>query len=181
MKHGPTTSTAWLRDHGRVREPRISGTRELTSPADAHIAFHEARRDFPGPASGMYQRTRHAIVLHSIDARANRVRRYVIALTVDATQDVPYSVTSQWGRDGWFLRDRCFRAPDADTALAQIQSTLKRRKAHGYVVTHVDDGHPLAQWLVDADMPTERLDEPPRLFPIPVPPVDDPMQGRLFR
>lgn len=129
----------------------------------------------------MYPKTHHTIVLHSIDARVNRVRRYVIVLAVDATADMPYSVTSQWGRDSWFLRDRRFRAPDADTALDHMRATLNRRKAHGYVVTHVDDGHPLARWLVDEGMPTERVaDELPRLFPMPAASSQDPMQGHLF-
>jgi hypothetical protein len=128
----------------------------------------------------MYPTTHHEIVLHSIDPRENRVRRYVIALAFDATADGPYSVTSQWGRHGWFLRDVCFRAVDLDTALAQMKTTLKRRKAHGYVVTHVDDGHPLARWLVDEGLPTERVDEPPRLFSLLTAPTVDPMQGRLF-
>ena len=132
----------------------------------------------------MYCLTHHAIELHSIDARANRVRRYVLVLTVDPTADAPYSVTSQWGRTGWFLRGERFHAHDADTALGHVKAILKRRKAHGYRVTRVDEGHPLARWLLDAGMPTERAaDHQPALFPLPDDTVVQtaPMQGFLFR
>ena len=132
----------------------------------------------------MYHRTHHAIELHSIDARANRVRRYVLVLTVDPTADAPYSVTSQWGRAGWFLRGERFHAHDADTALGHVKAILKLRKAHGYRVTRVDEGHPLARWLRDADMSTEcAADNQPSLFPLPGSTVAEqsPMQGILFR
>ncbi len=132
----------------------------------------------------MYHRTHHAMELRSIDARANRARRYVLALTIDPTADAPYVVTSQWGRSGWFLRGERFDAHDVDTALAHVKAILKRRRAHGYRVTHVDEGHPLARWLLDADMPTEHVeDNQPSLFPLPgaAAPEQSPMQGYLFR
>ena len=132
----------------------------------------------------MYHRTHHAIELRSIDARANRVRRYVLVLAVDPMADAPYSITSQWGRSGWFLRRKHFYAYDADMALGHVKAILKRRKAHGYRVTRVDEGHPLARWLKDAGMPTERVaDNQPSLFPLPGATVAEqsPMQGYLFR
>jgi nucleotide-binding universal stress UspA family protein len=132
----------------------------------------------------MYHRTHHAIELHSIDARQNRVRRYVLVLTVDPTADAPYSVTSQWGRSGWFLRGERFHAYDVETALDHVKAILRRRKAHGYRVTRVDEGHPLARWLLDVGMPTERIDDTqPSLFPLPDVTVAEqsPMQGYLFR
>ena len=132
----------------------------------------------------MYHLTRHAIELHSIDPRANRVRRYVLVLTIDPTADAPYSVTSQWGRSGWFLRGEHFHAHDEGTALGHVKAILKRRKAHGYRVTRVDEGHPLARWLLDVGMPTERIDDTqPSLFPLPDVTVAEqsPMQGYLFR
>jgi hypothetical protein len=132
----------------------------------------------------MYHLTHHTIELHSIDPRANRVRRYVLVLTIDPTADAPYSVTSQWGRSGWFLRGERVDAHDEDAALAHVKAILKRRKAHGYRVTRVDEGHPLARWLLDADIPTERaVDDQPALFPLPDDTVVQtaPMQGFLFR
>ncbi len=122
------------------------------------------------------------IVLHSTDAQANRARRYVIVLTVDATADMPYRVVTQWGREGRFRRGDSLAAGDVNAALDHMRAILNRRKAHGYTVTHVDDGHPLARWLRDAGIPTVRdNDDRPRLFPLPAAPAANPMQGRLFR
>jgi hypothetical protein len=129
----------------------------------------------------MFPTTSHTIVLQSLDPRANRARRYVLVLTIDANEDMPYSVSSQWGRDGWFMRDLSIHAEDMEAALAQMRATLRRRRAHGYVVTEVSAGNPLARWLRENDMPVERIpDNQPRLFPLPTDTPADPMQGRLF-
>lgn len=131
----------------------------------------------------MYHRTQYRIELHSFDARANRARRYVLILTIDPTVETPYRVTSQWGRNGWFLRSDGFQCVDESTALSQMRSILKRRRAHGYRVTSVDEEHPLTDWLVDEGFPREAPPpSQPVLFPTPArSAVDAPMQGVLFR
>ena len=141
------------------------------------------RDPVPPLATSMYQQTQHAIELHSFDARANRARRYMLVLTLDPASDMPYSVTSQWGREGWFLRGESHRAADRTAALAMMCTLLKRRKAHGYSVIAVDEDHPLAQWLVDENFPRERpARSQPVLFDMPLAEaVEDPMQGFLFQ
>jgi hypothetical protein len=133
--------------------------------------------------SGMYPQTQHRIELHSNSAPDNRARRYVLTLTLNPSAPMPYIVSSQWGRSGWFLRGESYTAPDERAALAQMRTLLKRRRAHGYSAVSVDSGHPLAGWLVDEDFPRETATpSQPDLFDRPVAPVvDDPMQGRLFR
>ncbi len=133
--------------------------------------------------SGMYHQTQHRIELHSNDLRANRARRYVLVLTLDPVGEMPYSVTSQWGREGWFLRGEAYQAQDEAAALDQMRTLLKRRRAHGYSVVSMDRDHPLAGWLVDEEFPTEApTPTQPVLFDKPVAPaVEDPMQGFLFR
>ena len=133
--------------------------------------------------SGMYPQTQHRIELHSNDVRANRVRRYVLTLTVDPATEMMYAVTSQWGRAGWFFRGESYQAADEAAALDQMRTLLNRRRAHGYSVVSVDNGHPLAGWLIDEEFPTEApARAQPALFDQPVAQaVEDPMQGVLFR
>ena len=131
----------------------------------------------------MYHQTQHTMELHSFDARTNRARRYLLVLTLDPGSDPPYSVTAQWGREGWFLRGESYHAVDRATALAMMRTLLKRRRAHGYSITVVDDDHPLASWLIDEDFPRERpAHSQPALFDMPLArAAEDPMQGFLFR
>ena len=88
--------------------------------------------------SGMYPQTQHRMELHSNSAPANRARRYVLTLTLDASAPMPYIVSTQWGRSGWFLRGESYTVPDEHAALAQMRTLLKRRRAHGYSVVSVD-------------------------------------------
>jgi hypothetical protein len=131
----------------------------------------------------MYHQTQHTMELHSFDARANRARRYLLVLTLDPASDTPYSVTSQWGREGSFLRGAFYQVVDRTTALSMMCMLLKRRRAHGYSVTAVDDDHPLSSWLVDEEFPKEMaVHSQPVLFNMPVTSaVEDPMQGFLFQ
>ena len=146
--------------------------------------IESVKRRYPRmTVADMYDQTQHRIELHSNSALANRARRYVLTLTLDPSAPMPYIVSSQWGRTGWFLRGESYTAPVERAALAQMRTLLKRRRAHGYSVVSVDSGHPLAGWLIDEDFPRETSgSSQPDLFDEPVAPVvDDPMQGRLFR
>ena len=143
-----------------------------------------SNRDLATPlAPRMYQLTQHTMELHSVDARKNRARRYLLVLTLDPASAMPYRVTSQWGREGSFLRGESYQAPDKATALAMMCTLLKRRRAHGYSVIAVDDDHPLASWLVDENYPKESpAHSQTVLFDMPLAEaVEDPMQGFLFQ
>jgi hypothetical protein len=131
----------------------------------------------------MYHQTQHTVELHSFDARTNRARRYLLVLTLDPGSDPPYSVTTQWGREGWFLRGESYPAVDRAAAIAIMCTLLKRRRAHGYSIIAVDDDHPLSSWLVDENFPREiPARSQPVLFDIPLAKViEDPMQGHLFQ
>jgi hypothetical protein len=131
----------------------------------------------------MYHQTQHTMELHSFDARANRARRYLLVLTLDPGSDMPYSVTTQWGREGWFLRGESYQVVDRTAALAVMCTLLKRRRAHGYSVVAVDDDHPLSSWLVDENFPREiPAHSQPVLFDMPLAKAaEDPMQGFLFQ
>jgi hypothetical protein len=131
----------------------------------------------------MYQQTQHTMELQSFDARKNRARRYLLVLTLDPASVMPYRVTSQWGREGSFLRGESYQAPDKATALAMMCTLLRRRRAHGYNVIDVDDGHPLASWLVDENFPRESpAHSQTVIFDMPLAKtVEEPMQGFLFQ
>jgi hypothetical protein len=110
--------------------------------------------------------TTHAIELHSLDIRSNRRRRYQVVLALDPTRQKPHTVTMVWGRYGWKTRTLLFSAEDPDTALQYVKSVLTKRSAHGYQISHVDEAHPLTEWLHELDMEIETLpDLQMRLFP----------------
>ncbi|HIE10672.1 MAG TPA: hypothetical protein EYP62_03600, partial [Kiritimatiellae bacterium] len=62
-----------------------------------------------------------------------------------------------WGRSGCRTRRLVFRADDVETALAYLRSVVRKRKRRDYRVSHVDDDHPLAEWLADIQIPVEEL------------------------
>jgi hypothetical protein len=100
---------------------------------------------------------RHVIDLHSMDIRANRRRRYRIVLSYDPKSETAHSVTVFWGRSGCRTRRVVFRADDVEAALAYLRSVVRKRKRRDYRVSHVDDDHPLAEWLADIQIPAEEL------------------------
>ena len=116
----------------------------------------------------MYHQTQHTVELHSFDARTNRARRYLLVITLDPGSNAPYSVTTQWGREGWFLRGESYPAVDRAAALG-IMCTAQTPQSAGYSIIAVDDDHPLSSWLVDENFPREKpARSQPVLFDMPL-------------
>lgn len=100
--------------------------------------------------------------LESIDEAQHRKRRYTLLLGYDPREgSAPFTVVRVWGGIHSSQRKEEARFGSMDLAITDLMEHLKKRRAHGYKLTHVHSAHPLRSWLGSTGMPQEESLYPP--------------------
>ena len=100
--------------------------------------------------------------LESVDESRRRKRRYTLLLGYEPEHETaPFTVDRLWGGVHAPQRFEQERYDSMDQAVAALMDRLKKRRTHGYKVTHVESAHPLRSWLLASGMPHEASLFPP--------------------